>query len=444
MDFIEIELEKITYNDEERQRKELDDNKVSGATIEELASSIKNLGLINPIIINRDYSLRAGRRRLEAHRVLGRATILARFVDTLTPLQAKELEFDENHKRKQLTWQEEAAAIKEIHEFRQTAATEKGEEWSIRKTAETLGLSVGKVSEDLQLASHLDNTRVTGRPSRRGAITTARRERELDLVRELAARRAQDIGVRDADSTLTGGVLALGDCRKFLATLADNSVDLVVTDPPWGIDLDKSSQWATKWLATYDDSPTHIQQVLRDAFPHIFRVLKPTSHIYCFFPIQEIEWWVKLLTEVGFYVRQRPLIWYKSGQPSISDPYASFLPCYEAVLWGFKPGDGGIRRFFARPTPEAAAYPRQPGLWHENEKPIDLITTFIEASSSVNEVVLDPFAGGASVLAAAFGVGRYYLGSELDEVNFVKARRRMTEMESRQHDVVEESENLDD
>ena len=431
-EYAEVLIDQIVIKDDERQRQELEDAKVSGATIAELAESIKSKGLIYPVIIQRDNTLVAGRRRIEAFRVLGRATIPVRFFETLSLLERKEVEFDENHKRKQLTWQEEAKAVKEIHELRGAQAKESGEEWSARKTAEYLGLSIGKVSEDLTLADSLINERVARRPSRRGAITTAKRERELELLRELARRRSEKIGVKPSDNSATfgNGIVYNADCRDILREMEPNSVDLIFTDPPWAIDFGNSSQWTTKWIPSYDDTAEKVRPMLIETFPLLFKVLKPTSHIYCFFPAQELEWWVTQLTGVGFHVRQRPLIWFKTGQPSITDPYSGLLSTYETFLWGAKPDPNGVRRLFSRATPEGFGLPRQPGLWHENEKPTELIESYIEASSVVNEIVLDPFAGGGSTLLAGFNTGRYFIGAENDPGNYEKIRRRLTELET--------------
>src|SRR5712691_8445277 len=155
----------------------------------------------------RDHSLVAGRRRLEAARRLNWQTIRAEYLEELSPLDRKIVEFDENDKRLQLTWQEAARAIEEIHQLKQAVAVNEGHVWSITDTARVLGRSVGKVSEDLVLASALGNTKVAGRPSRRGALDTVKRERELVLVRELARRRASGMGLdvnTHKASSLTG------------------------------------------------------------------------------------------------------------------------------------------------------------------------------------------------------------------------------------------------
>jgi len=431
---LELSVTTITFDDTTRTRKDLDEEKLL-----ELIESFKNVGQITPIVVERDGKLVAGRRRLEAARRLGWPTIRAEYRDSLSEIDRKIVEFDENDKRSQLTWQESAAAIKEIHELKKAEAVAAYTNWTAADTAKILGVSEGKVSEDLVLASSLSNERVANRPSRRGALDTLKRERELVLVRELARRRAENLGlVLDSNATsLTGGVVYNADCRDILKTMEPDSVDLIFMDPPWAIDFEHSSQWTSKWVASYDDTVGHVRPMLLEVFPLLFKVMKPASHFYCFFPAQELEWWITQLTKVGFHVRQRPLIWFKTGQPSISDPYSTFLSTYETFIWGAKPDPDGVRRLLSRATPEGLGISRQPGLWHENEKPVELVETYIEASSVVNEIVFDPFSGGGSTLVAAFNTGRYFIGVEGDPGNYEKIRRRLTELETSK-EVIEE------
>lgn len=431
---MQVPLSGIKFDDKERFREDLDPS-----TVAELAESFKTIGQLNPIIIDRNNKLVAGRRRIEAAKQLGWETIRADYWEDLDPLSQKIVEYDENSKRKDLTWQENAHAIAEIHRLK---VEKEGKNWTATDTARTLGISLGKVSEDLTLASALDNQKVAARPSRRGALDTLKRERELVLVRELARRRATGIGILHANisTTFTGGIIYRADCREVLREIADNSIDLIIIDPPWGIDFDKAAQWSKSWISSYDDSPNEVNTMLTEVFPELYRVLRPSCHLYAFFPIQAAEWWVKLMTQSGFGVRQRPLIWFKTGQPSISDVYMSFLPAYESILWAYKPGQGDVRRLFARPVPEAQGWPRQPGLWHENEKPVEMLDRWIESSSEINEVVLDVFCGGGSTLASAFALGRYFIGVEVDDSNYARACERIKILEERKEQQRDEAE----
>ena len=95
-----MEVTKINPNqikvDESRFRKDFGD-------ISELAESIRNFGLLQPVVIDRDFNLIAGERRLRACLSLGLEEILVRFYDELDELTAREIELEENIRRKQFT-----------------------------------------------------------------------------------------------------------------------------------------------------------------------------------------------------------------------------------------------------------------------------------------------------------------------------------------------------
>jgi ParB/RepB/Spo0J family partition protein len=420
----EIKLVDIREIDKDRIREDLQEDGIL-----ELMESIRNVGLFNPIIIDRTNKLIAGRRRIEAFTRLERESIPFLYFEDLDPIQQKIVEFDENTKRRQLTWQESSKAIAEIHRL----MSKRDRSHTLGETAAQIGASIGFTSEALQLSDALGNERVAAQTGRHAALKTYRRERELDLSRELARRRrtdAEDQGVNPKLKVLGRGRIHHGDCLDVIKEMPDETVDLIFTDPPWGIDIHTASQWTKKWNPSYSDSTESIREHLAKLFPHLFRVLRPGRHVYIFFAIQYAEWLCTELDKVGFRFRDRPLIWFKTGQPSITETYTSFLPCYEAFFFAWKPGEGDYRRFFSKPTPEALGLPRSDGIWHEHDKPINLLEPYIEASSDPNELILDPFTGGGSTLAASFGLGRTYVGIEKDEVSFSKCCERMTELES--------------
>src|SRR4030067_176865 len=82
-----------------------------------LSESIKTKGLIQPIVLDNDHNLVAGGRRLTAMIMLGWSDIPYINAGTLSELQLRELELEENLMRKDLTWQENATLVSEIHKL---------------------------------------------------------------------------------------------------------------------------------------------------------------------------------------------------------------------------------------------------------------------------------------------------------------------------------------
>lgn len=98
-----IDINKIVVGD--RIRKDFGD-------IEGLADSIKKLGLLNPLTINREYKLLAGERRLRACKSLGMTHVEVNMVDTEDEEQDLEVEMSENNKRLNFTGSELAEGIR--------------------------------------------------------------------------------------------------------------------------------------------------------------------------------------------------------------------------------------------------------------------------------------------------------------------------------------------
>jgi len=220
-----VPITSVLYRDDERIRQDLD---LDG--IRELSESIALVGLLNPIIIRKDYKLLAGRRRLAALALLERTEVPVRFWEDLDEISQLVIELDENRKRKQLTWVEEVGALRRLHMLKSKESLH----WTLGETAAMVGISVSKLSEDLMLAGMAENERVKARPTRSGALKTAKRERELEIVRELARRRSDALAPSTGlpHESVAGGTLYHGDCRELLSSLRDNSVDMIFTDPP--------------------------------------------------------------------------------------------------------------------------------------------------------------------------------------------------------------------
>lgn len=199
--------------------------------------------------------------------------------------------------------------------------------------------------------------------------------------------------------------LYLGDCRDVV--LPVGSVDLLVTDPPYGIN------WRSRGKhepIVGDKDNSWVQDSLR----HSLKALRVNRHFYVFGPDVVSELTVCPTTE---------LVWDKgrmSGQGSMDIPWS---PGHERITFGlYSPynshrnvGAGAVR--LRRSS--VLRFPKQNNgrgsLTHPNEKPVGLLRAIIEASSQFDEVVYDPFAGSGSTLVAALLEERRAIGVEIEE-----------------------------
>ena len=390
--------------------------------VEGLAMSIMRLGLLHPIIVTRDFHLVAGERRLKACQQLGWDEIEVKFIDEVDDLTRKEIELEENIKRKDFTWQEEVKAKQRLDELKRkkygSAIKGYGGGWGLQDTAESLQESVATVSMDVRLAKALEEyPELAKEKSKSAAWKKYLRLREQRLYKQVG-----EIVKVKADVK----ALKCGDAKKLIRELKAESVDLVITDPPYGIDIHKSHQLRDFWGDDiFGDLEFDTMEMLRDVLRECYRILKPDRHLYLFFGIQFRETLVKMLEEMGFTPHPIPLVWVKPGIGMGQGDY-TYANTYETILFAMKG-----KRKLAKSLPNIFQFPRVPPNQkiHPTEKPISLLKVLIEQSTIPGEVVLDPFAGSGSALVAAFELRRKAIGFEKDTATWSKAVERLKKLE---------------
>lgn len=119
--------------------------------IEELAASIKQTGLIHPIIVTPDNVLVAGERRFRAHQLLAMTHIEVRYTTDLSRQELERIELEENVKRSDLSWQDECLSVLRYHEMR----VAENAEWRVEDTAQALSFSMAYASQRVMVALSL-------------------------------------------------------------------------------------------------------------------------------------------------------------------------------------------------------------------------------------------------------------------------------------------------
>lgn len=181
-----------------------------------------------------------------------------------------------------------------------------------------------------------------------------------------------------------------GDCRDILPQL--EPVDLVLTDPPYGIDY--QSAWRTEWQRK--------PKIVGDMeFPlWIFDAVTPdiAMMVWCRWDILPI------------LPKPKSFIVWDKGVHSMGDLEHEFGRQWEAVA--FYPGAN--HRFTRRPIDIIRAMRVSPErLLHPNEKPISAIVPLITCHAATT--ILDPFMGSGTTLVAAQQLHRKAIGIEIEE-----------------------------
>jgi site-specific DNA-methyltransferase (adenine-specific) len=202
--------------------------------------------------------------------------------------------------------------------------------------------------------------------------------------------------------------------------MGDESVDLVVTDPPYGINYktnhrkDKGHRFNN---AINNDADVTI---LNDVIDDIWRVMKQNTAFYCFCSSDAVEL-VKPIIARKFKIKNT-IIWVKNNWTA-GDLKAQFGKQYEMIIYANK----GRRLINGRRDPDVWFHDRVVGRSqvHQNQKPLDLIKRIVSKSSSVGDLVFDPFMGSGTTAVACLETGRRYVGFENDLYYYDVAMQRI-------------------
>ena len=220
------------------------------------------------------------------------------------------------------------------------------------------------------------------------------------------------------------------DCFEFIKTMPDNSVDLILTDPPYNI-----AQYSTgninlpgrealnNDIAEWDMVDLEPKVLLAD----FKRILKPTGNLFVFTSYNQIGKWHEAFDSE--YDTFQFFIWHKTN-PAPKIYKNGFLNSCEMIIcmwnkghtWNFTK-QNEMHNFFESPIcmrPERLSDPKHPA-----QKPVKLLKHIINIASNENNVVFDPFMGVGSTGVAALELGRRFGGCEIDETYFKVSEKRI-------------------
>lgn len=208
--------------------------------------------------------------------------------------------------------------------------------------------------------------------------------------------------------TFTANTIVQGDCVALLRQMPAQSVDFVLTDPPY--------------LVSYRDRSG--RQVMNDssdawlipAFAGIARVMKPDTFCVSFYGWSAVDRFFAAWRSAGL----RPV-----GHLTFPKRYTSAVRHLRYQHEGAYLLAKGCPRAPQSPIGDVLDWTYSGNRHHATEKPLPVLLPLIESFSAPGSLVLDPFAGSGSTCVAASAVGRRFIGFELDPEVFRIAARRL-------------------
>lgn len=242
-----------------------------------------------------------------------------------------------------------------------------------------------------------------------------------------------------------------GDCLDLLDEVEDNSVDMILTDPPYNI----SQEGNNLSRSTLDsnllrrESPIVLDfgewdrmddkeflQFTDEWFSKCCKKLKDGGAFVSFYNKENISWFHWNCQKNG--LRTRTIFSWHKTNPAPSFRQVNYLSACEFVWIGSK-GDGKWKFNFGyqkdmhnfMETPNASSY----GVTdHPTEKPLQLINHFLKIHTNEGDTVLDPFMGSGTTGVGCQQLGRNFIGIEKDEHYFNIAKQRI-ENEGKKEDL---------
>jgi site-specific DNA-methyltransferase (adenine-specific) len=211
------------------------------------------------------------------------------------------------------------------------------------------------------------------------------------------------------------------DAVEWLRSLASDSIDLVITDPPYeSLEKHRAIGTTTRLKQSKSSSNTWFQIFPNDRFEELFveihRVLKRDRHFYLFCDA-ETMFVAKPIAEAAGFKFWKPLVWDKE---KIGMGY-HYRSRHEFVLFFEK----GKRKLNDLGVPDVLAFPRVHN-GYPTEKPVGISEVLVRQSTQPGELVIDPFMGSGSVGVAAVKQQRQFWGNDISDEALQIASQRLT------------------
>lgn len=410
-----IKIEDIEIT-KDRQRKDLGE-------LDGIKNSFQELGQLVPIIVdetgNGKFLLIAGERRLTAAKQLGWIEIEAKLRTDLSERERTLIEFEENIRRKQLSWVEEIRAVRAFANIAKEP---------LQMVAKSLGMAAETVSKMITTADAVDaDPKLENCPNFTSAYNQyqIRKNRELDAAFEdirlnLDPADKLDKPIEEDEKVEIKQIVAPKapinadfhaleeDFALWVKNYEDRRFNFIHCDFPYGLNMGTAplQNSSPRWDTTderYEDAPETFDRLVISFFENQDKFIADSAH--CIFWVAHKNFG-KIASRFAYYgwnVCETPLIWHKSDNAGIApDPYRWPRRTYEIAVFASR-GDRKILKIkaasYAGPTTKE---------YHLSEKPLDMLSHFFEMVIDGHSEILDPTCGSGTSLRVAkkFGAKR--------------------------------------
>ena len=226
------------------------------------------------------------------------------------------------------------------------------------------------------------------------------------------------------------------DCLDLLSSVDDNSVNLVLIDPPYMISRDtgfrngKLKKYETVSMDFGDWDKT--DDVLYEVILECYRVLTDNGYLICFYDLWKITTLKNYLENANFK-QLRFIEWLKTNPVPLNSQLNYLTNSREIAVTGVKKGKPCFHSKYDNGVYEYPIYHKS-DRFHPTQKPLELFEELILKHSNKGDTVLDCFTGGGTTPVACLLTDRNFIGCELDKeyyrntvdrINLVKGQSKL-------------------
>lgn len=417
-----------------------------------LSDSIAEVGLLHPIVLAEEgeiYILIAGGRRLAAIDHLQSekqsiicdradfppgeipATLLheitdedAEREDLLKRAHRTKAELQENDRRLNLDWLDKDQALLTIYKIEAKLNPNKSIKDISTEIAAVTNRSPDKVRQSTQAAikimQHINDPAIRYARTHNEAYSLALKKEEAQL---------QAIIAKQTSALPSDIKLIEGDSYVELPKLDANSIDLILTDPPYGISAgDAGFRNRTVHHHNYVDDPEYARNFCRFILSEGFRIARSRANIFIFCDIDLFPFLKEASAQLGWTPFRTPVIWAKSDSEGLA-PWGAQGPrrTYELLFYATK-GQCGLVS-----SPVDILRHARVGRAERDyaaAKPVSLLKELISVATLPGATILDPCCGSGSALVAAKALKRGAVGIEKDKNAYNLAMAKLSSGET--------------
>jgi len=232
--------------------------------------------------------------------------------------------------------------------------------------------------------------------------------------------------------------LRLGDCLEVMKTIPDESIDLIITSPPYNIGNMHSNHLQFGTYSGNNMKEDKYQKWQIDVLNECFRVLKDNGSMFYNHKVRikngkaihPLEWALK-----SKFILKQEITW-DMGKSANCDKIR-FFPFSERIYWLVKDNKTKIyNQLNLSDVWRVVPKHKRKDIGHIAIMPTEIVTNILSSIPDIeNKVVLDPFMGSGTTGVACKNLNINFIGIELDENYFNIAKERISSIRDKEKDI---------